>query len=260
VSERKVRLLGRGDRIAEKDRLELSRRHLFQAIEDNCPHVVEALATVPDRASYPAVTAWAARFNLSAEWAIELAIEAHWRARWWLPDYHPDRADLNLRSWRDHLGPVLAEVPSWEESTDQPFLPHTSRVPIELQTFECPALELRGYDPTREKRSAARTRLRRAVREWADQRRKDIDSYLSLVDARVNAQGDVTSSPGRDREHYRWAALYLCGDNGDKAPGWHFERIAEHVGAERQTVQGAVSPVLAELGLRARRPGRPRKR
>lgn len=53
-------------------------------------------------------------------------------------------------------------------------------------------------------------------------------------------------------DHFRWAALAMCGDNGDVTFGWTFARVAAAAGrtVSEKTVQSAVARVLRIVGLR----------
>lgn len=236
---RKVRL-GRGEVVGAVELQARARAALCVAIEAACPDVLDALAALSPDVGRVEFMVWSRRFNLDAAWVrdyAEMTLDAwehlpeHRGRRW----FGFDRGD-----W------AMSNVP------DKPF--------------EATFTAWQGWTPSWERRKDARRWLLASFRDWVKTQPQAIDAYLDAVESAHRAafeedRTEHSATPtARDREHYRWAALYLCGDNGDKAPGWPFERIAEHVGAERQTVQGAVSPVLAELGLRARRPGRPRKR
>lgn len=225
---RKARL-GRGVVAHPDEVVARSGLALLAAVEKHCPEVLEAAAA----AGPEGVEAWAERYNLAAPWCRELVGE-------WVR--HPQ----DEPPWH------RPEVWHW---AGRPY-PGADRLVFRVPRG--PSFQVYGWNPEGPTpRAEAQERMLRQLREQVDEvlgedhtaeLARQVDAYLKRVET------DLPRTPGRDREHYRWAALYLC-------RGLSYQRIADMLAeedpsrenVERSTVSDAVSRTLRPLGLSRRR-------
>jgi hypothetical protein len=238
---RKARL-GRGVVVSPAEAVARFGLALFAAIEEHCPNVFAALVAAGPRG----VEEWSRHFHLDAEWCRELALH---RVR--SPESEPPWKRPDVWGWSGRPYP----------RADSPVF----RLP------GGPAFRVHGWNPEGPTpRGEARERMLRQLQERADEvlgedhgatrkLTRHVNEYLARVEA--EARERLPRTPPRDREHFRWAALYLCDANGDRPPGWSsFERLAKHLGHYGEsTVREPVTEILDKLELTGNPQGRPPK-
>lgn len=209
-----------------------ARNALLEAIRTETPHVMEALAKVAADDD-DAVQRWATGFNLNSPWCKEIAA-------------------FTLRVWQQ--SPSLCSKRLWGKVLTPPY--RKSGVPGQrLIDFRIIGL---GWSPDLETRYDARTRL-------CQQFDLEVERYLDGVGAQLPDGYEPTRT--KTARHFRWTALYLCGERGDGAYGWSYRQLADHMSSEQHSVSDSTSTVrdaikdvmrLVDLPMPQRPGGRPR--